>query len=265
MNFVIDRFIQTRKQDQSLTEANLQRLSTVANVLKRLKLVLIYTINILWLLQWLNLIPGSVLLLSAVLALAASFTAQSLVKDFVNGFLILFEVQFRIGDNVKIGMLSGVVENLSLRVTQIRNNEGDLITLPNNLITQVQNQSRLWARANVCIEVAYHTDVDRALAIVQETVDQMARDPEWQSIILDTQELLGVEQISHTGIMIRIWIKTTPQNQWETARELRRRLKIAFDRHYILIGTPQQICFETGFNTLSRIEEILLEKTEVHH
>ncbi|UBF30716.1 mechanosensitive ion channel family protein (plasmid) [Kovacikia minuta CCNUW1] len=208
-------------------------------------MVLFYTVAILWVLQWLNLVPGSILALGALLALAVSFAAQSLVKDLVNGFLILLEDQFRIGDYVRIGTTigasAGLVENLNLRITQLRSDEGNLITLSNSFIAQVENMSRTWARADFRIEVAYHTDIDHALAIVRETVDQMAQEPEWQSFILDTHELLGVDQISHTGMVIRVWIKTAPLKQWTAARELRRRLKIAFDQHQIQIGVPQQI------------------------
>lgn len=253
-DFGIDRFVQTRKQDQSLTSANLQRIATLAKAIKGLKIVLIYMVTILWVLQWLKLVPGSILTLGALLALALSFAAQNLVKDLVNGFLILLEDQFRIGDNVRIGEVSGMVENLNLRVTQIRNDEGGLITLPNSLIAEVENRSRTWARTDFRIEVAYGTNVDRALAVVRETVDRMAVDPNWKSIILDTHELFGVDQISHTGIVIRVWIKTLPLRQWSTARELRRRLKIAFDRHSIQIGIPQQVNFQREPEEFNQLE-----------
>ncbi len=253
-NLLVDRFIQSREQEQSLTAATLQRISTIANVIKDLKVALLYSVAILWVLQWLNLLPGSILTLGALSALAISFAAQNLVKDLVNGFLILLEDQFRIGDNIRVGSISGIVENLNLRVTQIRNDEGGLITLPNSLIAEVENRSRTWARADFRIEVAYNTDVDRALEVVRETVDRMAQDPEWQAAILDTHELFGVDQISHTGIVIRIWIKTAPSKQWAIARELRRRLKIAFDRHHIQIGVPQQLVIEKGSRQLDTVE-----------
>lgn len=245
-DLVIERYLQVREQEQTLTEANIQRITTIARVIKGLKMVLVYAISILWVLQWLNLAPASILTLGALVALAVSFAAQSLVKDLVNGFLILLEDQFRIGDLIKLGTnpgyaASGLVVNLNLRITQIRSDDGNLITLPNSCIVQVENMSRTWARADFRIEVAYNTDVDHALALVRETVDQMAQEPEWQSMILDTQELFGVDQISHTGIVIRVWIKTAPLKQGMIARELRRRLKIAFDRQNIQIGTPQQV------------------------
>jgi moderate conductance mechanosensitive channel len=221
-DLAIDRFIQSREQDRSLTEANLQRIATIANVIKGLKMALIYTVGILWVLQWLKLVTGSILALGALVALAVSFAAQSLVKDLVNGFLILLEDQFRIGDHVKIGTAAGKVENLNLRITQLRTDDGNLITLPNSSIVQVENMSRTWARADFRVEVAYNTNVDLALTVVRETVDRMAREPEWRTWILDTHELFGVDRISHTGIVIRIWIKTVPLKQWITARELRK-------------------------------------------
>ncbi len=245
-DIAIDRYLQSQEQERSLTEANLQRAATIARVIKGLKMVLIYTLVMLSVLQWLNLVPGSVLTLGAVFALVVSFAAQSLVRDLVNGFLILLEDQYRIGDNVRIGAVSGMVENLNLRITQLRSDDGNLITLPNSLITEVENRSRGWARADFRIEVAYKTDVNRALEVVRETADQMAQDPQWQSVIYDTHELFGIDQISHTGIVIRIWIRTAPLKQWNVARELRRRMKIAFDRHHIEIGMPQQIQFRNG-------------------
>jgi small conductance mechanosensitive channel len=249
-----DRFIQSREQEKSLTAANLQRITTIANVIKGLKMVLLYTISFLWVLQWLKLASGTLLTLGAVVALAVSFAAQNLVKDFVNGFLILLEDQFRIGDMIRIGTVvglgavEGLVENLNLRITQLRSPAGNLITLPNSTIAQVENMSRTWARADFQIEVAYNTDVDRALAVVRETLDQMVADPEWEPLILDTHEVFGVEQLTNTGIVIRVWIKTMPLKQWVIARELRRRLKIAFDRHNIQIGIPQQLWLESDNN-----------------
>ncbi|MFQ4141034.1 mechanosensitive ion channel family protein [Chlorogloeopsis sp. ULAP02] len=253
-DFGIDRFIWRWEQEQLLTGANLQRIATIANALKGLKKVLIYTLGIFWVLQWLDLVPVSILALGALFALTVSFVAQSLLKDLVNGFLILLEDQFRIGDYIRVAEVSGKVENLNLRVTQIRSDAGNLITMPNSLIAQVENMSRIWARADFRIEVAYNTNVDRALAVVRETVDQLAQDPQWQSTILDTHELFGVDQISHTGITIRIWIKTAPLKQWRVAQELRRRLKNAFDRHNIQIGIPLQVILENGYGKPDSIE-----------
>ncbi len=241
IDLAVNQFMQKFARGQSLTSTNLQRINTIAQVIKGVKMVVIYAAGLIWVLQWLNLLPGSVLALGTLLALVLSFAAQNLVKDLVNGFLILIEDQFRIGDVIVVGDIDGFVENLNLRITQLRNPEGQLITLPNSSITHVRNLTRHWSRATLDFEVAYNTDINLALAVVRETADTMAQDPEWQSIILDTNEFFGVQELSHTGILIRIWIKTIPLKQWVVSMEFRRRPKLAFDHWGVAIGAPRQV------------------------
>jgi small conductance mechanosensitive channel len=241
IDFSVERYVQRLAESQAYKPSTLQRTNTIAKVIKGFKMVVVYTIGILWVLQWLQLIPGSVLALGTAIALVLSFAAQNLIRDLVNGFLILIEDQYRIGDVVNIGDKGGLVADFNLRITQLRNPDGNLITIPNSSVVEVENLSRDWARSDFQIEVAYDTDVDLALSIVKDTAEQLANDPEWQSIILDTTEFFGVDQLSHNGIVIRIWLKTKPIQQWVVAMELRRRLKKAFDQHGIQIGTPRQV------------------------
>lgn len=241
VDLAIDRFMQKLVKGQPMTSTNLQRIHTLAQVIKGVKTVVVYISGGLWVLQWLNLVPGSVIAIGTLVALVISFAAQNLVKDLVNGFLILLEDQFRIGDVVMIGDIDGFVENVNLRITQLRNAEGQLITIPNSSIVHVRNMTRHWSRATLDFEVAYNTDINQALMVIRETADAMAADPQWQPLILDTREFLGVQEISHTGILIRIWIKTVPLKQWLVSMEFRRRLKIAFDKNKIQIGAPRQI------------------------
>lgn len=240
----LDRFAKAWQMNETVPVEALQRralrISTITNVLKGFKGVLIYAIALILVLQILEIAPISVLALGAIFALAVSFAAQSLVKDVVNGFLIVLEDQYAIGDYVAINGVMGMVENLNLRITQIRSNEGNLITIPNSQILQAENMSRQWARCDYTVEVAYDTDVDEAIALIQSVAETLAADPEWGPLILDPTEILGVDHISHAGIKIRIWIRTLPLKQWSLAREFRRRLKIAFDHHGIHMGIPQQ-------------------------
>ncbi|MGG6237375.1 mechanosensitive ion channel family protein [Nodosilinea sp. AN01ver1] len=216
------------------------RLSTITGALKGLKTAVIYALATLLVLQTLRIAPASLLAFGAITALAISFAAQSLVKDVVNGFLILLEDQYAIGDLVTTGTTTGIVENLNLRITQIRGEDGRLVTLPNSLIAQVENLSRSWSRANILIDVAYGTNVDQALWVVHETANAMAEDPEWGYAILNPVEMLGVDAMTHAGLTILLWIRTRPLKQFLVAREFRRRLRIAFDQAGIAIGVPQQ-------------------------
>lgn len=239
----IDRFAKAWELNSTGTENSQRRslrISTLVAVVKGLTTLLVYITALMWVLQSLNVAPISVLALGTVLAVAASFATQNIIKDFVNGFLILLEDQYAIGDFIKVNEVSGRVESLNLRVTQIRNDDGHLITIPNSQIAQVENMTRTWSRCDFQIEVAYHTDVNLALEVIRQVADELAHDPEWENYILDTTEVFGVEQLSHTGILIRMWIKTLPMKQWPVAREFRRRIKIAFDKHGIAIGMPQQ-------------------------
>ncbi|MGF1492238.1 MAG: mechanosensitive ion channel family protein [Microcoleaceae cyanobacterium] len=172
---------------------------------------------------------------------ALSLASQNLLKDLIGGLMILWEDQYAVGDVVMIGDQSGLVEKISLRITQLRNLDGELITIPNGSIGIVQNLSSEWARVNYAVEVNYDADVDRVMEIMEAVAREIYCDPQWQDRILEPPEMLGVDQIAHTGILIRLLMKTQPLQQWPVAREFRRRLKKAFDKQGIVVGIPQQI------------------------
>ncbi|MBW4461621.1 MAG: mechanosensitive ion channel family protein [Nodosilinea sp. WJT8-NPBG4] len=243
-NLAIERVAQAWSKNELGDLDDIQRksmrISTITGALKGLKTAVIYALATLLVLQTLRIAPASLLAFGAISALAISFAAQNLVKDLVNGFLILLEDQYAIGDLVTTGTTTGIVENLNLRITQIRGEDGRLVTLPNSLIAQVENLSRGWSRANILIDVAYGTNVDEALWVLHETAQIMASDPEWRYAILNPVEMLGVESITHAGLTLLIWIRTRPLKQFLVAREFRRRLRIAFDKAGIAIGIPQQ-------------------------
>ncbi|MEB3313956.1 MAG: mechanosensitive ion channel family protein [Cyanobacteriota bacterium] len=243
-NIGIDSIAQAWEKNDLGTVRNLQhrtmRISTIISAAKGVKTVLIYALALLSLLQILRLAPASVLAFSALTALALTFAAQNLVKDLVNGVLILLEDQYAIGDLISTGTTTGIVENLNLRITQIRGEDGRLVTLPNSLITQVDNLSRNWSRAVITLDVAYGTDVDQALAVVRKTALTMAADPAWRAAILNPTEVLGVNGISHGGLTLVLWIRTQPLKQFLVGREFRRRLRLALEQANITIGIPQQ-------------------------
>jgi len=177
---------------------------------------------------------------AGLIGLAVSFASQSIIKDTINGFLIIAEDQYAVGDIINVGEYGGLVENINLRITQLRDAEGRLITIPNSEIKVVANLSSHWSRADLNIPVAYHTDVDKALATISEVAEKMTQDSNWQQQILEPPQVLGVENFTDRGAIVRIWIKTQPLQQWAVSREFRRRIKIAFDRAGIPIPMPQQ-------------------------
>ncbi|MGJ3252953.1 MAG: mechanosensitive ion channel family protein [Elainellaceae cyanobacterium] len=216
------------------------RASTVTAALRGLTTFIFYGAAILWSMGQLRIPTSSVLTGGAIVGLAISFGSQNLVRDLVTGCLILWEDQYAVGDVIAIGTTVGLVENMNLRITQIRNAEGRLITIPNGAISQVENLTRSWSRVDFAIEVAYDTDIKRAIAILTDVAQEMYNSPDWHDRILEMPDVLGVDQMTHAGILIRVWIKTQPLQQWSVGREFRLRVRLAFEREGIEIGIPQQ-------------------------
>lgn len=216
------------------------RASTIAGAAKGLVSILLFSFGILLALGALGLPTGSVLAIGSIFALAISFGSQSLVKDLVNGFLILAEDQFAIGDVIDIGTAAGLVENLNLRVTQLRSGDGELVTIPNSNITQVKNLTRSWSRVAFSIDVAYQTDPDKALQVLKDVAQKMYDDPEWSDKIVAEPSVLGIDSVGHSGMTITTWIQTEPAQQWAVGREFRLRVRRALAEHGIEIGTPRQ-------------------------
>ncbi|NJP08883.1 MAG: mechanosensitive ion channel family protein [Leptolyngbyaceae cyanobacterium RU_5_1] len=223
------------------------RISTTLRALRGLKTFLVWCFGITWALQEIGVPIASVLAGGAIIAFAISLGFQNLVRDLVNGCLILWEDQYGIGDVVSIGGTTGFVENMNLRITQLRDAEGRLITIPNSSIIKVENLTRTWSRVDFSIEIDYDSDLDKALAVITEVAEQLYTEPEWRDRILDPPEILGVDQLSNTGMLIRVWIKTKPLQQWVVGREFRRRIRHALNEHNIRIGIPQQsLRYEDG-------------------
>jgi small conductance mechanosensitive channel len=216
------------------------RTSTIAEAIKDLATVLIAITGLLLGLKVLGISMGSVLAIGGLLGLAVSFGSQSLVKDVVNGILILTEDQYAIGDVIDLGRASGLVENLTLRITQLRGDDGELITIPNSTITEVKNLTRSWSRVNFKIDVAYQADPEKALSLLREVAQELYDDPAWHDKILATPKVLGIDSVSHSGMTITTWIQTVPLEQWSVGREFRLRVRKALEANGIEIGTPQQ-------------------------
>ncbi|WP_445627464.1 mechanosensitive ion channel domain-containing protein [Nostoc sp. DSM 114167] len=224
------------------------RAATVSGALKGLITFVFITFGILRTLDIFNVPTSSILAGGAVIGIAISLGSQSLMKDLVNGCLILLEDQFAVGDVIEIGNKSGLVENLNLRVTQLRNGEGKLITIPNSNITDVNNLTRLWSRVDFSIVVAYENDPKQVLEILRQVSQQLYSEPEWRDRLPELPEVLGIDDLSHTGMLVRVWIKTAAMEQWRVGREFRLRVRLAFEANNIEIGRPQRISYNTNLD-----------------
>jgi len=214
---------------------------TITNAAQGLKTVLVYLIAIGATVQVLGLPPVPLLTVGAILGLAVSLAVQNIIKDFTNGLLILAEDQYAVGDYISIGEIGGVVERLTLRSTRVREINGRLTTIPNGQIAIVRNAARDWARMDVTVEVAYDSDVGRALSVVTDVTETLYRDPQWSALILEPPRVLGVDVVSHAGVGIRVWIMTLPMQGLPVKREFNRRMRLALQEHGISIGIPHRV------------------------
>jgi small conductance mechanosensitive channel len=184
-----------------------------------------------------------------VVGIAVGFGAQSLVRDYLNGALILVENQFSKGDIVAIAGVSGTVEDFSLRRTTLRDLDGIVHTVPNGEIKVASNRTRTWARINQNVMVAFGTDIDKAIAVVDEIGREMASDPAWKRAILEVPRVERVESIDETGITLKILGSVRATEQWSASGEFRKRLLAAFAEHGIEIPRPHRVVFTGEGNT----------------
>lgn len=236
---LIRRMVERQVDDEDPLERRLrqQRAQTLGSLLSSVALVVIATVSLLTILN--NFLDIGPLLASVgVLGLAVSFGAQSLVKDVITGTFMLLESQFAIGDVIRIGDVAGQVERITLRTTVLRDGHGIVHIIPNGEITRVSNMTKSWSRAVIDVGVGYGENVDRAIDVLRRTAAEFHADREWAPLLLDVPEVLGIEQLADSAVLLRISARTLPQQQWAVARELRRRIKNSLDREGIEIPFP---------------------------
>jgi len=225
--------------DDSVTTLREKRGRTISQLLRSVGRVVIITIAVLLTFNvFINIAP--ILAGAGILGLAVSFGAQSLVRDIISGFFILLENQFAVGDVIEAAGKSGVVERMTMRVVVLRDLEGTMHVIPNGEMKVVSNKTRGWARAVIDIGIPYNEDVDRALAVVRDEAAQFSTDQIWGLQLDGPVEVLGVESLAESSVVIRTLLKTQPGSQWNVAREFRRRLKNRFARETIDIPFPQR-------------------------
>ncbi len=173
-----------------------------------------------------------------VIGVALGFGAQYLIRDLIAGFFILVENQYNIGDWVRVADIGGSVQEINMRRTVLRDFDGAVHVVPNGEIKTASNYSKEWARVNLIISVAYGTDLDHAIAVINRVCSKMAKEPYWKKAILKTPEVLRVDNLGDSGIDIKILGETRPLRQWEIMGEIRKRIKHAFDEEGIEIPWP---------------------------
>lgn len=215
------------------------RASTLWTVLRRLVLLVVFITALLFVFSVWGWGLAPFLGIGTVLAAAVGFGAQDLVKDFLSGFFILMEDQFQMGDTVTIAGTTGTVEDIQLRVTVLRDLEGNVHFVPNGKITVTSNFTSRFAQPVLDVGVAYETDVDHALIVLRDELEELARDPEFGLLITADPEVLGVTELGDSSVVLRARLTTVADSRWTIRREALRRIKNRFDAEGISIPFPQ--------------------------
>jgi small conductance mechanosensitive channel len=218
---------------------NAKRIRTLGNLVEYVVGIFVMGAATLMVLRELNLDITPVLAGAGVLGLAVGFGAQSIVKDFFSGFFLILEDQVRVGDVAVVNGVGGLVESITLRKITLRDVEGTVHIFPNGSITTLANRTKDFSYAVVDVSVGYGEDTDRVVEVLREIGEELRQDEQLRAATLDAIEVMGVDQLAASAVVIKARIKTLPQRQWEVGRELKRRIKKRFDADGIEIPFPK--------------------------
>ncbi len=223
-----------------------KRVDTLSHVTYRTIWIIGLLVGLITVLPLFGFNVGALLAGAGIVGLAVGFGAQSLVKDVISGLFVLVENQYAKGDVVNIAGIGGLVEDVNLRRTILRDLDGTVHSIPNGEVSVASNLTRSWSRVNIMIGVSYGEDLDHVFAVINRVGEEMAKDTEWAKDIIEAPKALGVEGFGDSGVDIRILGDTQPIRQWDVMRELRRRLKKAFDAEGIEIPFPHRTLVTAG-------------------
>lgn len=223
-----------------LINGKARRVETVVALFRSVVSATVLTIAALMALSELGLNLGPLIAGAGIVGVAVGFGAQNLVRDFLSGIFMLMEDQYGVGDVIDAGSATGTVESISLRTTRLRDVNGTVWHLPNGHIERIGNKSQVWSRAVLDVDVSYQTDIGHATDVIKGTAQTMCDDPAFTDAILSEPEVWGVENLGMDSVTIRLVLKTAPHDQLKVTRELRARIKTAFDDAGIEIPFAQR-------------------------
>jgi len=227
--------------NSKVKDADKKRADTLVRIFSGLNKIILIIIAVIMALSELGFDIGPVLTGAGIVGLAFGFGGQYIIKDFLSGFFIIIENQYSVGDIVDLDGTSGVVEDISLRMTTLRNLDGTVHHIPHGTIQRVSNLSKKFSRVNLNVGISYSSDIEKVISVVNKIGKELAEDPEWKSFIKTAPQFLRVDDFADSSINIKIVGDTRPGKQWTVTGELRKRIKIAFDNEGIEIPFPQVV------------------------
>jgi small conductance mechanosensitive channel len=234
---VVKRFIARRMAGEEEAEIN-KRTDTLSSILVSVTGIIIALLAILTILPEFGVNIATLIAGLGVGGLAIAFAAQNLVRDFITGFFILLEDQYRVGDVVTVAGISGLVEEIGLRRTILRDLDGIVHSVPNGKVEISSNMTKKFSRVNMDISVGYGENLDRVIEVINAVCNEIAADPKWKPDLITAPTVVRVNKLGDSGIDIKVIGDTKPSRQWDVTGELRLRIKKTFDREGIEIPWP---------------------------
>ena len=229
-------------------EAEVKRENTLIGIFNGSLRVAVWLVGFMMILDTLGVNIGPVLAGAGILGVALGFGAQYMIRDFLAGLFIILENQYRVGDVVCLDGTCGGVEDVTLRKTVLRDLDGKVHHIPNGTFKVAANLTTDYSRAHMNVSVAYKEDLDKVMALINEVGAGMAEESPWKEYILKPIQVAGPgpDKFSDSGVEIKVLGETKPLKQWDTLKEFRRRLKVAFDKEGIEIPLPQMSVWPRG-------------------
>jgi len=238
LHLVTNRLIRFSTRESG---ARAQQLRTVAGVITSVGIFIIVFLASMQILQQFGVNMGPLLASAGIAGLAIGFGAQTLVHDVINGFFILLENQYTIGEVVQVAGVKGTVESMTMRRTTLRDDDGTVHVVPNSEIKIVSNLTRDWAQVALHISVAYGEDSDRIIKFLEEVGTDVRNDPEFKDDIVADPQVPGIERVAQGEVDYLMLVRTLPGRRFAVARELRRRIKECFEKNNVKAGNPARI------------------------
>jgi len=233
--------VAVKADSTSSEESEIKREDTLIRIFNVTLHIVIIVLATLMILQEAGLKIGPMLAGAGIAGLALGFGGQYLVRDVITGLFLILENQYRIGDVINIDGTGGMVQDISLRKTTLRDLDGTVHHIPHGSITKVSNLSKDWARVNLDMGIAYNTNLEHLIEVIDRTGNELAEDPVFKDSIITPPKFLRVNEFADSAIIVKILGETKPLKQWEITGEFRKRLKIAFDKEGIEIPFPQRV------------------------
>lgn len=232
-------------RNRSLLRTSERREETLEKLLESILSYAVYFIALITILSMFGINVQAILAGAGIVGIAVGFGAQSLVKDIISGFFIIFEDQFSVGDHIRVGQFEGDVQAIGLRTTKIKNWTGELHILPNGSITQVTNYSLNNSVAVVDVAIAYGEDIDKAESVIEELLVKLPGQEQYGDLV-GVPELLGVQNMGPSEVVLRIVAETLPMKHFYIARLIRKEVKLKLDESGIKVPLPKLVMYSRG-------------------